>query len=91
MVKIDPKTETGMVRPSRQVLLGTALLIIGVAIVIVTLLAGIPVVPGVGGVIAVWGIVLILNAILGRRVAAWPWGGRAQRGTGESDEPKIIR
>jgi len=63
-----------MVRGSRQILLGLLFLVVGGGFAAVTIMAGLRVVPAIGLVLAVWGIVLLVNALLGQRLPTWPWG-----------------
>ncbi len=66
MPSLDPQSEPGIVRPSRQVVIGVLLLLAGAVFAALTIQAGIDVVSGIGLVVAVWGLVLIGNGLVQR-------------------------
>ena len=77
--KSRPGAGPGMVRVSRQILLGLLSLVVGVVFAVLTIRAGFRVVPAIGFVLAVWGVVLLVNALLGQRLPGWPWGSTVPR------------
>jgi energy-coupling factor transporter transmembrane protein EcfT len=61
-------SEDGMVAPGRQALMGAVLLVVGCLVFAGLVVAGANVLSGVGLVLAVWGLALLVNAlVLARR------------------------